>query len=438
MTPNDTATQNPGVENGHPGIRWGTALLWGLTLFGAVLILYRFVFGLGSVTNLSDGHPWGLWIGIDVLAGIALASGGFVMAGTVHLFGGRKFHPLVRPAIFTAFLGYVLFMAGLIVDLGRPWNIFKIIFYWNQHSPLFEVSWCVFMYTFVLVLEFLPSVFERYHLDRMQDLWRSLSPWLIIMMLSLFIHAMTSSWVWTAALAVIFLAWEISMRLGIMPRDTQMPIVMIVTGVIFSSLHQSSLGAIYLMVPHRLHALWYTPLLPVLFLLSAVMVAPAMVTFEALTTEKLLDRRVKFKLLYSLVKGMPYLLGIYLFIKIADLVARNAVFEVFLWNRYAISWWMEIAVGVILPMALYLSHHFIVKPAGLYTASLLVILGLVWNRINVSIIGLDAAPQWGVYVPHWGEVFITVGVFAAGLLAFRWVLRNLPIHEGHFYQTESP
>jgi formate dehydrogenase iron-sulfur subunit len=425
------------MKKGSFSNSWGSILLWGLSILGIALIVYRFVFGLGAITNLSDGYPWGLWIGIDVLAGIALASGGFVMAGTVHLFGGRKFHPLVRPAIFTAFLGYILFMIGLIVDLGRPWNILKVVFYWNQASPLFEVSWCVVMYTFVLVLEFLPAVFERFHLKKAHESWRSMSPWLIIVMLSLFIHAMTSSWIWTIALAVIFLIWEICMRIGIMPRDAQMPVVLIVTGVIFSSLHQSSLGALYLMVPHKLNLLWYTPLLPVLFFFSSIMVAPAMVTFEALTTEKLLDREVKFPLLYSLVRGMPFLLGIYLVIKIADLIHRGVIPEVLDWNVHAASWWLEISIGVILPMALYMSHYFIARPVGLYIASTLVIVGLVWNRINVSIVGMDVDPKWGVYFPHWGEIFITIGVFAMGLLIFKWVLQNLPIHEGHFYQTES-
>ena len=425
------------MKHGSSPNSWGTLILWGLSIFGIGLIVYRFAFGLGSITNLSDGYPWGLWIGIDVLAGIALASGGFVMAGTVHLFGGRRFHPLVRPAIFTAFLGYILFMVGLLVDLGRPWNIFNIIFHWNQKSPLFEVSWCVVMYTFVLVLEFLPAVFERFHLNRMHDFWRSMSPWLIIIMPSLFVHAMTSSWMWTFALAVIFLIWEVCMRIGIMPRDAQMPVVLIVTGVMFSSMHQSSLGALYLMVPHKLNVLWYTPLLPVLFFFSAIMVAPAMVTFEALTTEKLLDHKVKFPLLYSLVRGMPYLLGLYLLLKIADLIGRDVVSYVFQWNYHAISWWMEISIGVILPMALYMSHYFIVRPIGLYTASFLVIIGLVWNRVNISIVGMDVDPKWGSYFPHWGEIFITIGVFAAGLLIFRWVMQNLPIHEGHFYQTES-
>src|SRR3989338_9061347 len=150
----------------------GQSVIWFLAVLGLVLIVYRFVMGLGAVTNLSDGYPWGIWIGLDILAGIALAAGGFVMAGTVYLLGGQRFHVMARTAVLTAFLGYLLFIFGLIVDLGRPWNIWKPVFNWQHESPMFEVSWCVMLYTFVLFLEMLPSVFERYRLEKLHSLWR--------------------------------------------------------------------------------------------------------------------------------------------------------------------------------------------------------------------------------------------------------------------------
>src|SRR3989339_1854798 len=151
-------------------------IVWSLAIFGIVLVIYRYAIGLGGVTNLSDGYPWGLWIGFDILAGIALAAGGFVMAGTVHLFGGHKYHALSKPAILTALLGYLLFIFGLFFDLGRPWNLWRAIYSWNHASPMFEVAWCVMLYTTVLILEFMPIVLEKFKLDKWLILWKNFVP----------------------------------------------------------------------------------------------------------------------------------------------------------------------------------------------------------------------------------------------------------------------
>src|SRR3990167_3480511 len=140
----------------------GTLALAAIAVVGIGLALYRFFSGIGAVSNLNQGYPWGFWIGADVLAGIPLAAGGFVVAGLMHMFGGERYHPLVRPTILTAFLGYLLFVGALMVDLGRPWTIWHMIVYWHHESPMFEVGWCVMMYTTILFMEFLPVVFERY------------------------------------------------------------------------------------------------------------------------------------------------------------------------------------------------------------------------------------------------------------------------------------
>jgi formate dehydrogenase iron-sulfur subunit len=384
--------------------------------------------GLGAVTNLSDGYPWGLWIGFDILAGIALAAGGFVIAGTVHLFGGRKYHALSRPAILTAFLGYLLFIFGLAVDLGRPWNIWAVLVSWNHESPMFEVSWCVMMYTFVLFLEFLPAVFERFRLDKLRVEWNSVVPWLIVVMLGLFTLAMTYSVRWTAAMVVILLLWEVLMRGGVMPRDKQMPILLIIAGVVFSTLHQSSLGSIFLVVPHKLHALWFSPILPLLFLASAIMVGATMVIFEALVSSKVTGHRTPFDLLTDLAKAMPYLLGIYLLLKVGDLVARGAVADAFMLNSQAVSWWLEIIIGIVLPLALFLTPEVYLSRHGLLWSSVAVIVGVIWNRINVAVVGVIVR-EWEVYYPYWTEVFITVGIVAIGLVVFGWCVKNLPIYE---------
>jgi formate dehydrogenase iron-sulfur subunit len=406
----------------------GDKIVWFLAVFGIILVLYRYVMGLGAATNLSDGYPWGLWIGFDILAGIALAAGGFVMAGTVHLFGGHKYHALSRPAILTALLGYLLFIFGLFFDLGRPWNLWRAIYSWNHASPMFEVAWCVMLYTTVLILEFMPVVLERYKLNKLLELWRTFVPWIIIFMLGMFTLAMSYSIAWALVMVIILLVWEISMRAGWMPRDKQMPILLIMAGVMFSTMHQSSLGSIFLLAPTKLHILWYTPIIPLLFLLSAIMVAPAMVTFEALMSEKILKHKARFDLLSDLAGWMPYLLGLYLLIKIADLLGRNVALQTFTMSPQTISWWLEITIGVILPLILFLSPEIIKTKSGLLWASTLVIIGLIWNRINVAIVGV-IVEKWETYYPYWIELFITIGVVAIGLIVFKWAVENLPIYE---------
>jgi formate dehydrogenase iron-sulfur subunit len=409
-------------------LSFGGKIVWSLAVFGIILVLYRYATGLGAATNLSDGYPWGLWIGFDILAGIALAAGGFVMAGTVHLFGGHKFHALARPAILTALLGYLLFIFGLFFDLGRPWNLWRAIYSWNHASPMFEVAWCVMMYTTVLILEFLPVVLERYKLNKLLELWRTFVPWIIIFMLGMFTLAMSYSLAWALVMVIILLVWEISMRAGWMPRDKQMPILLIMAGVMFSTMHQSSLGSIFLLAPTKLHILWYTPIIPIMFLLSAIMSAPAMVTFEALMSEKILKHKSRFDLLSDLAGWMPYLLGLYLLIKIADLLGRNVALQTFTMSPQTISWWLEITIGVILPLILFLSPEIIKTKSGLLWASTLVIIGLVWNRINVAIVGV-IVEKWETYYPYWIELFITIGVVAIGLIVFKWAVENLPIYE---------
>lgn len=409
-----------------------TVLIVGLALFGLALIIYRWFFaGLGGVTNLSDGYPWGFWIGIDILAGIALAAGGFVMAGLVHIFGGQKYHALSRPAILTAFLGYLLFIGSLLVDLGRPWNLYKAIYSWNQASPMFEVAWCVMMYTTVLFIEFLPAVLERLKWDRILKLFHQLVPFIIIGMVTLWTYAMShSSIAWTSAVFVILVAWEVFMRVGIMPRDMQMPLMLIMAGIMFSVMHQSSLGTLFLIVD-KLSPLWYSPLLPLLFFVSAVMVAPAMVSFEALATAWAFRRTPETRLLQGLGTAMPYIIGLYLLLRVGDMVVRGAVGGTLSFTFEAFWWWLEIGL-LAFAWVLYVTPEVMEKTGGIFTASLLVIFGLVTHRVGVSMVGINV-PEYAAYSPAWTEVMITVGILSWGLIAFRLAIHFLPI-----YEEESP
>jgi Ni/Fe-hydrogenase subunit HybB-like protein len=199
------------MANGQPyRLSFWKGMFYLLLSLGAVVTVVRFTQGLGAVTNLSDRFPWGLWIGFDVLCGVGLAAGGFTITAIVYLFNVKRFEPIVRPTVLTAFLGYLLVVVALLFDLGRPWNLWRPLIMWNPSSVMFEIAWCVTLYTTVLALEFSGMVFEK-------------------------------------------LGWKRAQRIQ---RGFTIPLV--VAGVLLSTLHQSSLGALYLIVPGKLHSLWYT------------------------------------------------------------------------------------------------------------------------------------------------------------------------------------
>ena len=406
----------------------GVTVLAVLGALGLGLIAYRFYAGLGAVTNLSDGYPWGFWIGMDVLVGIALAAGGFVMAGTVHILGHHRFHALSRPAILTALLGYLLFIFALMVDLGRPWNIWKALFHWNHASPMFEVAWCVMFYTFVLLLEFAPAALERLGLTRALRWWHAVTPFVVVAILTLFTFAMTGSPVWTAGIAALLLAWEGLMRTGVMRRDRQMPVLLIMAGIMLSTLHQSSLGTLFL-ITDKLGPLWYTPILPLLFFLSAVMVAPAMVIVEATLSARVLRHRPETGLLDALGRAMPYLIVTYLLVRVSDMLARGAVLETMRGFWPTFWWWLEIML-LLAAVALFATAEVRRRSWGLPLAAWMTVLGLVVHRTGVAVVGLDV-PEYPRYVPHVAEVLVTIGIVSLGLLAFRAAVAMLPIYEAH-------
>ncbi len=404
----------------------GLLTLLVLATLGLGLIVYRFFFGLGAVTNLSDGYPWGFWIGIDILVGIALASGGFVMAGLVHVFGGTRFHRLARPAILTALLGYLLFILALCVDLGRPWHIWIALVSWNHLSPMFEVAWCVMFYTFVLFLEFMPAVLERFRLTRALRAWRRLAPWAVVAALTLFVYAMSDSAAWAALTLTVLLSWELLMRGGAMPRDAQMPLLLIIAGIMLSTLHQSSLGTLFL-ITDRLSSLWYTPILPILFFLSAIMVAPAMVIVEAMVSGRVLGHQPELALLDPLGRAVPVLAGAYLAVRLGDALIRGVIWVALTPSLQSLWLWLEIGLLVV-AVAQFVDWQVRERPAGLFGAALATVLGLIVHRTGVALVGISV-PQYARYIPAWSEIMITLGVFAIGLLAFRLAVEHLPVYE---------
>ncbi len=366
-------------KNNQPFPMVTTAILAVLMVAGLVATVIRFTQGIGAVSNLSDGRAWGFWISFDLYCGVALAAGGFTIAAMVYIFNLKKYYPIVRSAILTAFLGYVMVVVALMVDLGQPWRIWHIIIHWNPHSPLFEVGWCVLLYTTVLALEFSPNVFERFNMD-------------------------------------------VELRLV---RAIQIPLVII--GIALSTLHQSSLGSILLMMPTKLHPLWFTPILPIIFFVSAVMVGLAMTIVETSLGSRALGHQVDMDCLSGLGKGLFYLLLLTLLIRLGDLVYAGEFGLVLSSGMHSVMFLVEVVGGIVLPLILLALPAIKRSRTGLFVSALLAVLGLVLHRFNVSWLAL-ASPRPGTdYFPSVGEVAISVAVVAAGVLVYLMANRYLPI-----------
>jgi Ni/Fe-hydrogenase subunit HybB-like protein len=359
-------------------ITFWKALLVAILSTGLYAAFVRSTRGLGAATNLSDPFPWGLWIGFDVLCGVMLAAGGFLLTATVHLFNLKKFKPIVRPTLLTAFLGYLPVVVALLFDLGRPYRIWHPLVMWNPHSVMFEVAWCVMLYTTVLALEFAPIAFKGLRTGR----WSTVR------------HAAT--------------------------------IPLVIAGVILSTLHQSSLGSLYLIVPDKLHPLWYSPLLPVFFFISAVAVGLAMTIFESWMGSKAFHKQLELPLLQSLGRVLLVVLGVYAVMRFEDLLNRG-VLPMLLHPGYETDlFYMEAVIGLLLPIALLLSPRIRETASGLYLCSVLVLLGFVTNRLNVSITGMEAAAHIR-YIPKWTELAVTASIIAAGFAIFALAAKYLPI-----------
>jgi len=404
----------------------GTLLLGAVTVTGGGLAAYRFLTGIGAVSNLNQGYPWGFWIGFDVLAGIALAAGGFVVAGLMHMFGGGKYHALVRPTILTAFLGYLLFIGALLVDLGRPWTIWHMMIYWHHESPMFEVGWCVMMYTTILFMEFLPVVFERFRLEHFYAIWRNVTPWIAIALLSLFAFAMTHSMAWVLAIGGVLVGFELLVRFGFIYRDPRMPTLLLMAGIMFSVLHQSSLGSLYLMVPHKLNYIWYSPILPLSFLVSAVAAGVAMVIVESTWSAWYFGRENEIALLRDVGHVLCWAIFGTLALRGSDLVIRGVGTELLVLTPQSMAFWIEVLVGFIIPLAILLTPEFADSARWLLVSSIMVIIGLLINRMNVAVVGITST-YGATYSPHWMEVAITAGIVAGGLLAYVVICSNFPV-----------
>lgn len=348
---------------------------------------FRFSLGLGATTNLQDSVPWGLWIGFDFI-GVGLAAAGFTIAATVHIFNIHKYEPLVRPAILTAFLGYSVVVCLLLVDLGRPENFWHPLVMWNIHSVMFEITWCIICYSTVLLLEFAPVILEKFKLK---------APIKFLKIISI-------------------------------------PVV--IAGVLFSTLHQSSFGSLYLIVPGKLHPLWYSSLLPVHFYVSCIAAGLSMIIFESYLIARSCTKEDGFcntGLKMNILSGAAFVVWIALIasilLKIYDFVSNDKLIYLINPSMETSLFYLEIIIGTIVPIYLLSYKKFREDKKWLYIISICVISGLILNRLNVSITGLVASSGIN-YFPSFDEISITMMLVVLAIFAFRLIAKNFSVFVG--------
>jgi Ni/Fe-hydrogenase subunit HybB-like protein len=376
----------------------GVIVLCILALNGIIFLALRFLFGIGSITNLNNQYPWGIWIGIDVAAGVALAAGGFTSAALGHIMHREHFHSIVRPALLTAMLGYTFVAIGVFIDIGRWYYIWHPLVMWNGNSALFEVGICVMIYVTVLYIEFLPVVTER------------------------FIGKVNLKGL------LSFLNKPTEKILRILDKGLNKTIfIFIILGVVLSTLHQSSLGTLMVIAGEKMHPLWQTPILPLLFLLSAISVGFPMVIFESMTASKSFKLKTEMEVLTPLGFTIAPLLGIYLAFKIGDMFVRETFVYLTELNTASVMFTIEVVVGIIIPLRMFLSRKVLETPSLLFTASSLVIFGVFLNRVNNFVVAYTPPYSFGSYFPSIGEISVTVGFISLLVLLYRIIALNFPV-----------
>jgi Ni/Fe-hydrogenase subunit HybB-like protein len=360
--------------------------LWFLALAGAVAVLFRLRFGLGPTTNLSDAAPWGLWKILNMVAGVALSTGGFSLGFLVYALRLERLRPLVRPAILIAFLGYGSSVLALLFDIGLPHRIWHPLVMWNERSFLFEVAWCVFLYFTVTMLELGPTFLDRLRVPRVTAFLRRIA------------------------------------------------FVVVTVGIALSSLHHSSLGSLFLVTPGRLHPLWYTPRIPLMFILSAmgaglmVVVLARVLYARWYEDARALEHTGDLARLRSLATVATGILGAYLLLKIVDLLVTGTWRDLVAWTWESGLYTVEIGLTAVLPVALMAIPATRRSTRALAVAAASTAAGTVLNRLDVGIFGYfrDSGAR---YVPSLNEWALSLGVLAAAGLFFLYTVENYPIFD---------
>ena len=356
-----------------------------IILGGIAIIAVRFARGLGAVTNLSQAYPWGIWIGFDVVTGVAFAGGAYILTFAVHILKVKKYEPIVRATVLNGFLAYVFYSGALLLDLGRPWNVVNPIIgnAFGYGSVLFLVAWHFLLYTLVLFVEVSPAIAE-------------------------------------------WLKWVKAKR--IIQKVTTATIIL---GVTLSTLHQAGLGALFLTAPSKIHPLWYSSNIPVLFFISSMFAGFSMIIIESMFTRRIFSDRLDeahrtshSKILLGLAKGSASVMAAYLFLKVIDLTHGHQLGLLLTPMGY---WYLvEVAGFTLLPLVLYVVAIREQSTRLVQGTAILTAIGVILNRLNISVIAF----KWYEavrYYPSWMEIWVTLAVISMELWVFRWVITRMPI-----------
>ena len=375
----------------------GMWVLITLITIGVVSALVRYAFGIGAVSDLSNSYPWGFWISFDLYCGVALGAGAFTIVAIVEIFDLQEFRPLVRPSVLTGMLGYLMVIIALLVDLGQPLRIWHMIIYQNHTSILLEVGLCVMLYTTVLLIEFAPVVLEGFKQNKIAHTLHKYSfPFVIL-------------------------------------------------GVVLSTLHQSSLGSLLIIEPYKLHPLWWTPILPVLFFITAVNAGLGMIILESTLSARAFNQGLETHLLKKLALADVFVLLIYLIVRFAQLTLAGSLGYLFTSGWMSVLFWGEIFIGAVIPIALFSQRAIRESPKGVFLGAVFVVAGLIFGRFNVSWLAIQHPDPLTYlptfmgnvkYFPTLPEVAVSIGIVSAGVLAFTLAAKYLPLFEqgsGHAY-----
>ena len=402
-------------------------LLLILMAFGAISLLARFALGLGGSTHLSDTYAWGLWIVFD-LVWIAVAAGAFATAGLIYVFQRKDLYSMGRSAVLMGLLSYSFVTVTLIADLGLPWHFYQLGLQAPEQSAMFEVSWCVGLYVTILLLEFLPVPFEWWGLRKAMDIWKRWSGAYVAFAATLFVYLLSRNLIYTAISAILFsfLAWAFRAK-----GKKAEPIMLAIAAVTLSTMHQSSLGSLFLLMPDKLGPQWWSPVMPISFFLSSIAAGTGLVVVIEIWIAKAWNRPLRIAQLAAMGKIVLWSLGVYLAFRLGDMIVRGQLGDAFS-GRHSLLFGAEIVLGGILPILLLASARLRSQPSVLFAGALLTTLGVVFNRVNVVLLAMSlrgpmpqVAPE--TYIPTIFEWGISVGLIAATIFLFGLGARLLPL-----------
>lgn len=397
-----------------------------LMAFGAISLLARFALGLGGSTHLSNTYAWGLWIVFD-LVWIAVAAGAFATAGLIYVFQRKDLYSMGRSAVLMGLLSYSFVTVTLVADLGLPWHFYQLGLHAPEQSAMFEVSWCVGLYVTILLFEFLPVPLERWGLRKAMDVWKRWSGAYVAFAVTLFVYLLSRNLVYAALAASVFsfLAWSFRSR-----GKKAEPIMLAIAAVTLSTMHQSSLGSLFLLMPDKLGPQWWSPVMPVSFFLSSIAAGTALVIVIEMWIAKAWKRQLRTTQLAAMGKITFWSLLVYLVFRLGDMVIRGQFGSAFS-GRLGVLFAVELLLGGV-PLALLAYRRLRANPAVLFVGALLTVLGVVLNRVNVVLLAMSLkgpmpqiAPQ--SYSPSIFEWGISIGLIAATIFLFGLGARLVPI-----------